>query len=69
MSCKVKIDVKPNLCASLDIIPEISMNGSKPRSNATQNKLLHRQISPKWSKMVQNYRKWVKNFKNFKTFL
>ena len=59
-------DVKPNLYASLDIIPEIGTNGSKPRSNRAKNELLHNQISsngPKWSEMVKNYRKWVKNFK------
>ena len=29
-SCKVQMDVKPNLYASLDIIPKIGTNGSKP---------------------------------------
>ena len=65
-SCKVKTNVKPNLYVSLDIIPKIDMNGSKPRSNRAQNILLHHQISSKWSKMVrngQNYREWVKNLK------
>ena len=60
------MDVEPNLNASLDIIPEIGMNGSKPLSNLTQNGHLQHQISsngPKWSKMVKNYRKRVKNFK------
>ena len=59
-------DVKPNIYASLDIIPEIGTNGSKPWSNHAQNGLLHHQISsngPKWLEMVKNYRKWVKNFK------
>ena len=67
-SCKVQTDMKPNLYASLDIIPEIDMNASKPRSNRAQNRLLHHQISSKRSKMVrngQNYRKWVKVFKTF----
>ena len=68
-SCKVQMDVKPNLYASLDIIPEIDTNGSKPWSNRAQNGLLHHQISPKWSETAPNYRKWVKNFKNFKKFL
>ena len=53
-SCKVQTDVKPNLYASLDIILEIGMNGSKPWSNDAQNGLLHHQISPKQSKMVRN---------------
>ena len=60
------MDVKPNLYVGLDIIPAVGMNGSKPWSNRTQNGLLHHQISskgPKWSKMVKNYRKWVKKFK------
>ena len=65
-SCKVQMDVKPNLYASLDIIPEIDMNESKPQSNHAQNRLLHYQISPKWSETSQDYRKWVKKFKNFK---
>ena len=60
------MDVKPNLYASLDIITEIDMNGSKPRSNRAQNGLLHHQISPKWLETIQNYRKWVKYFKIFK---
>ena len=67
-SCKVQMDVKPNLYTNLDIIPKIGMNGSKPRSNCTQNRLIQHQISsngPKWSEMVKNYRKWVKNFKKF----
>ena len=67
-SCKVPTDVKPNLYASLDIIPEIGMNGSKPQSNRAQNGLLHHQISskgPKWPEMVKKYKKWVKNFKKF----
>ena len=62
------MDVKPNLDANLDIIPEIGMNGSKPWLNYAQNRLLHHQISsngPKWSEMVKTYRKWVKNFKKF----
>ena len=61
--CKVKTDVKPNLNASLDIIPEIGMNRSKRLSNHTQYGLLQHQISsngPKWSKTIKNYRKWVK---------
>ena len=64
----MQMDVKPNLYASLDIIPKIGMNGSKPRSNHTQNGFLQHQISsngPKWSEMVKNYRKWVKISKNF----
>ena len=67
-SCKGKKDVKPNLYVSLDIIPEIGMNKSKPQSKYAKNRLLHDQISSKWSKMVingQNYRKWVKISKNF----
>ena len=62
------MDVKPNIYASLDIIPEIDMNGSKPQSNCTQKRLLHHQISsngPKWSETVKNYRKWVKISKFF----
>ena len=54
------MDVKPNLNASLDIIPEIGMNGSNPWSNHTLNGFLQHQISsngPKWSKTVKNYRK------------
>ena len=57
------MDVNPNISASLDIIPEIDMNKSKPWSNRTQNGLLQHQISsngPKWSETVKNYRKWVK---------
>ena len=66
--CKVKTDVKPNLNSSLDIIPEIGMNKSKPQSNRTQNGLLQHQISsngPKRSEMVKNYGKWVKISKSF----
>ena len=62
-SCKVQMDFKPNLYASLDIIPKIGTNGSKPRSNCDLNRLLHHQISPngpKWLETVKNYRKWVK---------
>ena len=51
------MDVKPNLYASLDIIPEIGTNGSKPWSNGAQNGLLHHPISPKRSKMVRNGQK------------
>ena len=65
----MQMDVKPNLYDSLDIIPKIGMNGSKPRSNDAQKGLLHHQISPKWSETVQKYRKWVQNFKNFNFFL
>ena len=64
--CKVKMNVKPNLNAILDIIPKIITNGSKTWSNDAQNGLLHHQISPKRSRMVrndQNYRKWVNIFK------
>ena len=68
-SCKVQTDVKSNLYASLDIIPKIGTNWSKPQSNDAQNGLLHHQISPKWSETVKNYRKWVKNFKIFNFFL
>ena len=67
-SCKVQMDVKPNLYASLDIIPKINTNMSKPWSKDAQNGLLHHKISqngPKWSETVKNYRKWVKNFKKF----
>ena len=52
----MKTDVKPNVYASLDIIPALGMNGSKPGSNHTQNGLLHHQISsngPKWSKTIE----------------
>ena len=57
------MDMKPNLNASLDIIPEIVTNGSKPWSKRTQNGFLKHQISsngPKWSETVKNYIKWVK---------
>ena len=67
-SCKVKMDVKPNLYTSLDIIPKIGMNGSKPRSNCAQNGLLHHQISPKQSKMVRNGSKLQKGGKKFQNF-
>ena len=53
----------PNLYPNLDMIPLIDTNGSKSRSNHTQNGLLQHYISPngpKWSEMVKNYRKWVK---------
>ena len=53
----MQTDVKPNLYASLDIIPVVGMNGSKPHSNSTQNGLLHHQISsngPKWSKTIES---------------
>ena len=61
-------DVKPNLYASLDIIPEIGTNGSKPWPNQTENRLLQHQISsnsPKRSETVKNYKKWVKISKHF----
>ena len=32
--CKLKMDVKPKLYASLDIIPAVGMNGSKSQSTA-----------------------------------
>ena len=57
MSCKVQTDVKPNLYATLDIIPEIGMNESKPWSNRAQNQLLRHQISSKQSKKVRNGQK------------
>ena len=53
----MQMDVKHNLYASLDIIPKISINGSKSRSNHTQNGLLHHQISsngPKWSETIES---------------
>ena len=53
----MQMDVKPNLYASLDIIPAVSMNGSKPWSNRTQNGFLQHQISsngPKWSKTIES---------------
>ena len=59
---------EPDLYASLDIILEIGTNGSKTRSNHTQNGLLQHQISsngPKWLETVKNYRKWVKISKFF----
>ena len=51
--CKVKIDVQPNLNASLDIIPEIGMNRSKPWSSHTQNRLLQHQISSNGPKQLE----------------
>ena len=51
------MDVKPNLYASLDIIPVVGMNGSKQWSNRTQNGLLQHQISsngPKRSKTIES---------------
>ena len=67
------MDVKPNLYASLDIIPVVGTNESKPQSNRTQNGLLHHQISskgPNWSKTIesgsfQNFSINSKKFKNF----
>ena len=53
----MQLDVNPNLNVSLDIIPKIGMNGSKPQSNHAQNGLLHHQISSKWSKIVKNGQK------------
>ena len=44
------------------------MNGSKPRSNDTQNGFLHHQISPKRSKMVRNSPKLYKVGKKFQKF-
>ena len=66
-SCKMQTNVKPSLYASLDIIHKIGMNGTKPQSRRLKMdshiiKLV--QNGPKWSETVQNYRKWVKNFKN-----
>ena len=61
--CEVKTDMQPNLNVSLDIIPEIGTNGSKPWPNQTQNGLLQHQISsnnPKRSETVKKYQKWVK---------
>ena len=53
----MQMDVKPNLYSSLEIILVVGMNESKPRSNCTQNGLLHHQISsngPKWSKTIES---------------
>ena len=64
----MQVDVKSNLYASLDIIPKSKRMGQNHGQNNAQNGLLHHQISPKrskWSETVQNYRKWVKNFKKF----
>ena len=53
----MQTDVKPNLYASLDIIPTVGTNRSKPRSTHTKNGLLQHQISsngPKWSKTIES---------------
>ena len=53
----MQMDVKPNLYASLDIIPTVGMNGSNPWSFWTQNGSLQHQISsngPKWSKTIES---------------
>ena len=53
----MKMDVKPNLYSSLDIIPTVGTKVSKPRSNHTQNGLLQHQINsngPKWSKTIES---------------
>ena len=68
-TCKVQMDVKPNLYGSLYIIPKIDTNGSKPgqivlKTDSYIIKLFQNGL--KWLKKVQNYRKWVKKFKNFK---
>ena len=56
----MQMDVKPNLYASLDIIPEIGMDRSKPWSNhgpttlKTDSYIIKLvQNGPKWSEMVK----------------
>ena len=53
----MKTDVKPNLYGSLDIIPAVGTNGSKPRSKRTQNGFLQHKISSngqKQSKTIES---------------
>ena len=64
-SCKVKMDVKPDLYASLNIIHEIGMNGSKPRSKWHSKWTL---ASSNQSKMVRNGPKLQKVGKKFQNF-
>ena len=64
-SCKMQMEVKPNLYASLNIIPKIDMNGSK------QWLKRHSKWSPTSyiSKKRSNTRKRGKNFQKFEKFL
>ena len=51
------MDVKPNLYASLDIIPVVGTKISNPWSNCTQNGFLQHKISsndPKWPKTIES---------------
>ena len=57
----MQVDVKPNLYASLDIIPAIGANGSKPRSNRTQNGFLQHQISSNGPKIVKKKSKTIES--------
>ena len=58
--CKMKTNVKPKLYVSLDIIPAISMNGTKPWSKPYSKWIPTTSNYLKRSKTVKNYRKWVK---------
>ena len=68
----MKTDMKPNLYASLDMIPKIGTNGSKQWSKRHSKWSPTSYISQKRSKgseMVQNYRKGCKNFQKIEKFL
>ena len=61
--------VKPNLYASLDMIPQIGTNRSTQWSKQHSKRSPTSYISqndPKGSETVQNYRKGVKIFKRLK---
>ena len=66
------MDVKPNLYANLDMIPEIDTNGSTQWSKWHSKQSPTSYISKKWSKRIRNgpnYRKGGKNFQKFEKFL
>ena len=64
--------MKPNLYASLDMIPEIGMNDQSNGWNDTQKGLLHHELGQKRYKIIRNgpnYRKGGKKFQKFEKFL
>ena len=71
-SYKMKMMMKPNLYASLDMIPEIGTNRSIQRLKTTLKKVFYNtnyvKNGPKWLGNVETIGKRVKSFKYLKIF-
>ena len=65
----MQTELKYNLYASLNIIPEIDINGSKQWFKRCSKRSSTSQIMSKMVRKYRNYRKGGKNFQKFEKFL